>query len=163
MLATNQPVPFFDWKALYAERAERYAQILHETAAAGAFILHDAVAGFEAALAAYLGVKHAIALSDCTNAMQLGLRASGIGPGDEVILPGHAFIAAAQAIHFVGATPVPVDGDRVIDPDSVRAAITPRTRALMMVHVSGRVCDMDAISSIAEQHGLAIGGQARHG
>ena len=156
MLATNQPVPFFDWKALYAERADRYAQILQETAALGGFILHDAVAGFEQALAAYLGVKHAIALSDCTNAMQIGLRASGIGVGDEVILPGHAFIAAAQAVHFAGAIPVPVDGERVVDPDCVRAAITPRTKALMMVHVSGRIGDMDAVRNIATEHGLAI-------
>ena len=156
MLATNQPVPFFDWQALYAERADRYARILQETAAAGRFILHDAVAGFEQALAGYVGAKHAVALSDCTNAMQLGLRASGIGAGDEIILPGHAFIAAAQAIHFAGAKPVPVDGGRIIDADCVRAAITSRTKALMMVHVSGRICDMDAIREIAAEHGLAI-------
>lgn len=159
MLATNQPVPFFDWGSLYAEKADRYARIMHETASAGGFILHQAVAQFESALAAYLGVRNAVAVSDCTNAMLLGLRASGLKPGDEIILPGHAFIAAAQAIHHAGATPVPVDMDesgRHLCPAAVRCAITPRTKGLMMVHVSGTVCDMDSIRSIADEHGLPI-------
>ncbi len=159
MLATNQPVPFFDWGSLYAEKSDRYARIMHETAAAGGFILHDAVAQFERELAAYIGVRHAIALSDCTNAMLLGLRASRLQPGDEVILPGHAFIAAAQAIHHAGGRAVPVDmcpDGRHVDPAAVRAAITPRTKGLMMVYVSGTVCDMDAIRAIADEHSLPI-------
>lgn len=152
-------VPFFDWKALYAERADRFGQILQETAAKGGFILHTAVSEFEAALAQYLGVKHVVGVSDCTNAMLLGLRASGIEPGAEVIMPAHAFIAAAQAIHFAGATPVPVElleRDWLMDPDAVRAAITPRTRAIMAVHLNGRVCPMDEIVAIAGEHGLAV-------
>lgn len=152
-------VPFFDWRGLYAERADVYARLLHETASAGGFILHDAVEAFETALAAYLGVRHAIGLADCTNAMLLGLRASGLEPGGEVILPGHGFIAAAQAIHFAGGVPVPVElaeADRLIDPAAVRAAITPRTRAIMAVHVNGRVCAMDALAAIAGEHGLIL-------
>jgi len=153
------PVPFFDWKALYAERAEEYRRIIDETASAGGFILQAAVDAFEAALAAYLGVRHAIGLSDCTNAMLLGLRASGLKPGDEVIMPGHGFIAAAQSIHFAGGTVVPVelkDHDWLIDPDAIRAAITPYTRAIMAVHVNGRVCDMVAIRAIADDRGLLV-------
>jgi dTDP-4-amino-4,6-dideoxygalactose transaminase len=153
------PVPFFDWKALYAERAEEYRRIIDETASAGGFILQAAVDAFEAALAAYLGVRHAIGLSDCTNAMLLGLRASGLKPGDEVIMPGHGFIAAAQSIHFAGGTVVPVelkDHDWLIDPDAIRAAITPYTRAIMAVHVNGRVCDMAAIRAIADDRGLLV-------
>ena len=153
------PVPFFDWKALYAERAEEYRRIVDETASAGGFILRAAVDAFEAALAAYLGVRHAIGLSDCTNAMLLGLRASGLKPGDEVIMPGHGFIAAAQSIHFAGGTVVPVelkDHDWLIDPDAIRAAITPYTRAIMAVHVNGRVCDMAAIRAIADDRGLLV-------
>ena len=158
MSSRELPVPFFDWKALYAERAGDYRRILDETAAAGGFILQTAVEEFEAALAGYLGVRHAIGLSDCTNAMLLGLRASGIAPGDEVILPGHGFIAAAQSIHFAGGTVVPVElgGDRLIDPEAVRAAITPQTRAIMAVHVNGRVCDMAAIRAVADDHGLLV-------
>src|SRR6185437_3960071 len=92
-------VPFFDWGALFAERSAEYLRIIDETASAGGFILQAAVDEFERKLAGYLGVKHAIGTSDCTNAMLLGLRACHIEPGAEVILPGHAFIAAAQAIH----------------------------------------------------------------
>ena len=152
------PVPFFDWKALYSERADVYRQIMHETAADGGFILQSAVAEFEASLASYLGVKHVVGLSDCTNAMLLGLRASGLDDG-EVILPAHAFIAAAQSIHFAGATPVPVelaDSDWLVDPDAIRRAITSRTRAIMAIHVNGRVSAMDEIQAIAGEHGLQV-------
>ena len=153
------PVPFFDWKALYAERSEAFGRILHETAAAGGFILQAAVDEFESDLAAYLGARNVIGVSDCTNAMLLGLRAAGLRPGDEVILPGHGFIAAAQAIHFAGGRAVPVEAspdDWLIDPDAIRAAITSSTRAIMPVHVNGRVCEMDKILAIAAEHGLAV-------
>lgn len=157
--AQSTPVRFFDWTELFAERSSDYLRIIEETALGGGFILQAAVDEFEQKLAAYLGVKHAIGVSDCTNAMLLGLRASGIGPGDEIILPGHAFIAAAQAIHFTQATPVPVDlldEDGLIDPQSVHAAISLRTRGILPVHVNGRVCDMDALCGIAAEHGLEI-------
>lgn len=159
MLATDQPVPFFDWSGLFAERADRYAQIIQQTAAKGGFILHHAVDEFESALAEYLGVRNAVAVSDCTNAMQLGLRTCGLRTGDEIILPGHAFVAAAQAIHHAGGKPVPVDlrpGERHVDPATVRSAITRRTKGLMMVHVSGSICTMDEIRLIAAEHGLPI-------
>ncbi len=152
-------VPFFDWKALYAERADTFGAILHETAASGGFILQEAVHAFEAALADYLGVRNVVGISDCTHAMLLGLRAAGLEPGAEVIMPSHGFIAAAQAIHHAGGRPVPVelsDGDWLIDPQAVRAAITPRTRAILAVHVNGRVCAMDALMEIAAEHGLAV-------
>lgn len=155
----SAPVPFFDWKKLYAERAGDYRRIFDETASDGGFILQAAVAEFEDALARRIGVRHVVGLSDCTNAMLLGLRALELAPGDEVILPSHAFIAAAQAIHFSGATPVPVDigeGDWLIDPDSIRSAVTDRTRAIMAVHVNGRVCAMDAILDIARDSGLTV-------
>jgi len=158
-LEANVAVPFFDWRALYAERSERFARIFDETASSGGFILQAAVRDFEAALAGYLAVRHAVGISDCTNAMLLGLRLLDLEPGDEVILPGHAFIAAAQSIHFAGGTPVPVDlseEDWLIDPDAIVAAITPQTRAIMAVHVNGRVCAMDRIMAIADAHDLAV-------
>jgi dTDP-4-amino-4,6-dideoxygalactose transaminase len=158
--AHDLAVPFFDWSALYRERPHDYLHIFDQTASAGGFILQAAVDEFERKLAAYVGVKHAIGTSDCTNAMLLGLRASSIEPGSEVILPGHAFIAAAQAIHFAGGVPVPVDMDVrdgwLLDPEAVRSAITPRTRGIMAVHVNGRVCAMDALREIADEHGLEI-------
>src|SRR5579872_1598541 len=157
--ATDAPVPFFDWSALFAERSTEYLATIEETASAGGFILQSAVEEFERKLASYVGVKHAIGLSDCTNAMLLGLRASAVRPGDEIILPSHAFIAAAQAIHFAGAVPVPVELDErdgLVDPAAVRAAITPRTRAILAVHVNGRVCPMDLLLLIAAEHGLDL-------
>lgn len=158
--AQDEPVPFFDWKALFAERADDYLRIIEQTCSSGGFILHAAVEEFERKLAAYVGVKHAIGLSDCTNAMLLGLRASGIHPGDEIIVPSHAFIAAAQAIHFAGAVPVPVDLDEsdgcLIDPAAAGAAITPRTRGIMAVHVNGRLCEMEALQALSDRHGLEI-------
>jgi len=152
-------VPFFDWAELYDERSDDYLRILHETASRGGFILQAAVEQFEQRLADYLGVKHAIGISDCTNAMLLGLRASGVQSGDEIILPAHSFIAAAQAIHFAGCIPIPVDlteSDGLIDPESVRAAITPRTRGIMPVHVNGRICAMGALLEIANANGLEV-------
>ena len=153
------PVPFFDWRALYAERADAYARIISDTAALDGFILQGAVDEFEIGLEAYLGAGHAVGVSNGTDAMLLGLRASGLKAGAEVILPAHCFIAAAQAIHFAGGRPVPVECspvDGLISPEAVEEAITPATGAILVVHVNGRVCAMDDILRIAERHGLPV-------
>lgn len=152
-------VPFFDWAGLYNERGSEFARIMNETLSRGGFILQKDVEEFEANLASYVGAKYAVGLSDGTNAILLGLRASGIEAGDEIIIAGHSFIAAAQSIHFAGAVPVPVELDEddwLISPEAIEAAITPRTRAIMPVHVNGRVCKMDRILEIAERHGLEV-------
>jgi len=152
-------VPFFDWAGLYAEHADEFTRIVHETASRGGFILQRDVEEFEQGIAKFLGVKHVVGLSDGTNAILLGLRAAGLKPGAEVIMPSHGFIAAAQSIHFAGGVPVPVElagHDWLVDPDAIRAAITPRTRAIMPVHVNGRTCQMDVIMKIAEEHGLDV-------
>ena len=152
-------VPFFDWAGLWAERADEFGRIMTETAARGGFILQRDVDEFEEKLSRFLGVKHVIALSDGTNAMHLGLRACGVKPGDAIIVPSHGFIAAAQAIHFAGAVPVPVEmseTDWLIDPADVARAVTSKTVGIMPVHVNGRVCDMDPLQAIADEHGLQI-------
>lgn len=156
---SNTKVPFFDWAGLFNERKDEFARIMVETASRGGFILQKDVDEFEANLAAFIGVKHVIGVADGTNAILLGLRASGIRPGDEIIVPSHSFIAAIQSIHFAGATPVPVElaeHDWLVDPAAIEAAITSRTVAIMPVHVNGRVCQMDAIMDIAQRHGLAV-------
>lgn len=152
-------VPFFDWAGLYAERASEFTRIFHETASRGGFILQKDVDEFEEKLAGFVGVKHVVGVSDGTNAILLGLRACGIDRGDEIVIASHSFIAAAQSIHFAGAVPVPVElaeDDWLIDPKAVEQAITPRTRAIMPVHVNGRMCRMDAIMEIADRHGLMV-------
>lgn len=116
-------------------------------------------AAFEQRFAAMCGVKHAIAVSSGTSALFLALLAHGIGPGDEVITSAFTFAATANAILFTGAKPVFIDIDPDtfnLDPDLLEQAITPRTKAVMPVHLYGYVCDMDRIQAICERHNLAI-------
>lgn len=114
---------------------------------------------FEAAFATHLDVAHAIATSSCTGALHMGLAALGIGPGDEVILADTNWVASVAPICYLGATPVFVDIDPVswcLDPDAVARAITPRTRAIIAVHLYGNLCDMDALFAIADTHGIPL-------
>jgi perosamine synthetase len=114
---------------------------------------------FEAALCAFIGVRHATAVSSGTAALHLAVHALGIGPGDEVITTPFSFVASANCILFERATPVFVDIDPVtlnIDPGAIEAAITPRTKAILPVHVFGVPADMDAIQAIADRHGLFV-------
>lgn len=117
------------------------------------------VALLEERFAALCGVKHAIATTSGTTALHAALLAHGVGPGDEVITTPFTFIASANSILFTGARPVFVDIDPEtfnIDPAKIEAAVTPRTKAIMPVHLYGYVCEMDAIRAIAEKHNLAI-------
>ena len=117
------------------------------------------VAEFEAAFAAFCGVKHAIATSSGTTALHVALLAHGIGPGDEVITPPFTFIASANAVLYAGARPVFVDIDPTtfnLDPAQIEAAITPRTKAILPVHLFGLPCDMPAITALAKQYGMAV-------
>lgn len=152
-------VPFFDWKKLFEKDRDNILKVIENTLSKGAFILQSDVDDFEVKLAKISKIKYSVGISDCTNAILLGLRACNICPGDEIILPGHSFIAAAQSIHFAGAIPVPVEiseHDWLIDPQAIENAITPKTRAIMPVHVNGRLCQMELIKKIADKHGLLI-------
>ena len=114
---------------------------------------------FEQAFADLLGVRHAVATSSGTTALHLALAALGIGPGDEVIVPDLTFAATINTVIHAGATPVIVDVDRRtwnMDPAAVEAALSPRTRAIMPVHLYGQPADMDALGAIARRHGLRI-------
>ena len=125
----------------------------------GQFILGPEVVAFEQAWAQFCGTKHAIGVGSGTDALQLVLRALGIGPGHEVITVANSFIATAEAVSYTGATPVQVDcalENFLIDPAAVAAAITPRTRAIMPVHLYGQPANMDALAALAQRHGLAL-------
>ncbi|MDP2430923.1 MAG: DegT/DnrJ/EryC1/StrS family aminotransferase [Pseudomonadota bacterium] len=120
---------------------------------------YDYIHRFEALFREHLGVKFAIATSSCTGALHMGLAALGVGPGDEVILADTDWIASAAPITYLGATPVFVDirpDSWCIDPDAAAAAITPRTKAILAVHLYGNLCDMDRLLDIGEQHGIAV-------
>ena len=114
---------------------------------------------FESAFKAHLGVKHAIATSSCTGALHMGMAALGVGPGDEVILADTNWIASAAPIVHLGAKPVFVDilsDSWCADPQLVEAAITPRTKAIVAVHLYGNLCDMDRLLAIGKRHGLPV-------
>lgn len=120
---------------------------------------YDYIHKFEAAFADHVGVKHAISTSSCTGAMEMGLAALGIGPGDEVILADTNWIATVAPVMHLGAVPVFVDilpDSWCIDPDQARAAITPRTRAIVATHLYGNLCEMDALRGIAAEHGVPL-------
>src|SRR5579872_4772391 len=125
----------------------------------GSFIMGPQVKAFEAEIASYLGVKHAVAMNSGTDALHLALRALGIGPGDEVITTPFTFVATTEAIGIVGATPVFVDIDPLtfnIDPALIERAITGRTKAILPIHLYGAPAKMVEIERIAKQHGLAV-------
>ncbi len=124
-----------------------------------AFTLGSELEQFESEFAAYTDVAHCVGVASGTAALSLILRAADVGPGDEVIVPAHTFIASALAVAHVGATPVLVDvedGTGLIDPDAARAAIGPRTAAIIAVHLYGQACDMAAVEAIARPHGLLV-------
>jgi len=127
--------------------------------AGSGFILGEEVERFEAEFAEYCGVAHCVGVASGTAALGLALQAAGIGPGDEVIVPGHTFIATALAVAHVGATPVVCDvdeGTALIDPDAARAMVGPRTAAVIGVHLYGQACDMEAIRAFADPAGLFV-------
>lgn len=146
--------------------AAQYAAIRQETDAAVAevhrnsgYILGQAVEEFERAFASYCGVHECVGVGSGSDALHLALRAFGIGAGDEVIVPALTFVATAFAVNLVGAVPVLVDvrdEDALLDPHLIEASITPRTKAIIPVHLYGRPADMQAINQIAARHSLIV-------
>ena len=125
----------------------------------GVFILGENVANFEQEAAAYCGTKHAVGVANGTDALELAIKALGIGDGDEVITAPFTFIATTEAICLNGAKPVLVDIEPDtfnIDANRIEKAITPRTRAIIPVHLFGQACDMDAVTGIAKKHGIKV-------
>jgi dTDP-4-amino-4,6-dideoxygalactose transaminase len=142
-------------EALWPELEKAALDVLRS----GRFILGPNVEAFERECAAFLGVRFAIGVGSGTDALVLGLRALGIGPGDEVVVPSFTFFATAEAVSLVGATPVFAEIDPVsfcMDPASARAAIGPRTRALVPVHLFGHPADMTALGALARERGLLV-------
>src|SRR5215210_1940248 len=144
-------VPLFDTTTplapLRAEIDAKVAEILDR----GTFILGPEVAAFEAELATYLGARHAIGVANGTDAITLALRAMGVGPGDEVVVPSFTFYASAEAIPHAGARPVFCDVDPetfCVTADTVRAALTPRTKAVIAVHLFGNVAPVPEIAAL---------------
>jgi aminotransferase EvaB len=144
------PQQFADPSAIFAE--------MRKLVATGDFTLGKPVAEFERRFAAMIGVKHAIGVASGTDSLKLALKAAGVGRGDEVITAANTFVSSVGAINEIGATAVLVDADDsfCLAPDRLEAAITPRTKAIMPVHLTGNVCDMPAVMAIAGRCGLAV-------
>ncbi|TPQ28917.1 DegT/DnrJ/EryC1/StrS family aminotransferase [Methylomonas koyamae] len=152
-------IPMVNLQAQYAEIQDEIVGGFSETLNNCAFILGPNVQAFEKEAAEYLGVKHAIGCASGTDALHLALLAEGIGAGDEVITSAFTFIATAEAIKYVGATPVFVDidpGSFNITPENIEKAITAKTRAVMPVHLFGQPADLPAIKAICDKHGLKL-------
>jgi dTDP-4-amino-4,6-dideoxygalactose transaminase len=151
-------IPYVQIPKQYAEEREELSAVIDAVLSKGAYINDKLVDELEEELAELCGTKYAVALNSGTDALIFGMKAMGIGEGDEVITPPNSFVASTAAIVHIGAKPVFADvlPDQNIDPAAVEAAITPRTKAIMPVHLSGRVCQMDKIQAIADKHGLQI-------
>jgi dTDP-4-amino-4,6-dideoxygalactose transaminase len=157
--ATQTAVPFTNLERHHEPIADDLRAAFDRIMGSSQFILGSEVEAFEAEFAAYCGVAHCVGVASGTAALTLALIAAGIGRGDEVIVPGHTFIASVLAVVHAGATPVFCDvesGTGLIDPDSAARAITSRTAALMAVHLYGQCCDMDALDTIATRHSLLV-------
>ncbi|HJK98092.1 MAG TPA: DegT/DnrJ/EryC1/StrS family aminotransferase [Polyangiaceae bacterium LLY-WYZ-14_1] len=157
--AVPEPVPLVDLGAQHREVADQVRKGWEEVLAKTAFVLGPAVTDFERAYAGFVGVDHCIGVGNGTDALEIAMRALGIGPGDEAILPANSFIATALAVARAGATPVLVDVDPVhqlIDPAQVAAALTPRTKALVPVHLFGQCAPMGPLVALARDRGLHL-------
>lgn len=152
-------IPFLDLKAGYLELKQEIDAAVARVLDSGWYILGEEVEAFETEFAAYVGSSQAVGLANGLDALHLALRALEVGPGDEVIVPSNTYIATWLAVSQCGATPVPVEPDPAthnLDPARIEAAITPRTRVLLPVHLYGQPANLDPILAIARRHGLRV-------
>src|SRR3954449_12617281 len=149
-------IPFVDLARQHQPIASELRAAFERVLGASSYILGEEVAHFEDEFAAYCGVRHCVGVASGTAALTIAALASGIRPGDEVIVPAHTFIASALGLSHAGAVPVFCDveaGTGLIDPAAAEAAVTNRTAAILAVHLYGQMCDMDALDAVAERNG----------
>jgi len=152
-------IPFLDLRAGYVELQSELEEAMLRSLRSGWYIGGEDVDRFEASFADYVGAKHCVGLSNGLDALHLGLRALGVGEGDEVIVPSNTYIATWLAASYRGATPVPVEPDPRtynLAPTRIEEKITPRTKAIIAVHLHGQPADMDPILDIARKHGIKV-------
>jgi dTDP-4-amino-4,6-dideoxygalactose transaminase len=158
-------IPAEDLSRQYPQIAAEIREAVERVLSRGRYTLGPELAAFEEEFAAYCGTRYAVGVSNGTDALHLALVAAGVGPGDEVITVPNTYIATVFAITYVGATPVFVDVEPDtgnLDPALLEAAITPRTRAILPVHLYGQPCTMEPILQIARKHGLTVIEDAAH-
>ncbi|HTQ40712.1 MAG TPA: DegT/DnrJ/EryC1/StrS family aminotransferase [Pirellulales bacterium] len=154
-----------EWKVRYVDYPTQFRGLesevlatIRSVLAGGDLMLRQQLRDFETHLAAFVGTQHAVGVSNCTDGLRLILQALGVGAGDEVITVSHTFVATAAAVHHCGAKVVLVDvgDDHLMDPDEAAQAVTPRTKAILTVHLNGRICDMRRIKLLAQRHDLLL-------
>ena len=152
-------IPFLDLKTQYRSIKDEIHRAIESVLESGQYVLGDEVVAFESEFARYCGADDGVAVNSGTSALHLALLAAGIGPGDEVITVPFTFVATVAAICYTGAHPVFVDIDPrtfTMDPRQIEAAVTPRTKAILPVHLYGQPADMDPILTVARRHGLVV-------
>jgi dTDP-4-amino-4,6-dideoxygalactose transaminase len=152
-------VPLVDLKAAHAAVADEVREGFDRVLASGGFVQGPDVSAFEQEYSAFVGTRHCIGVANGTDALEIALRAAGVEPDDEVIIPANTFFATAEAVLRAGARPVPADvraDDLLLDIDAADAAVTARTRFVMPVHLYGQAPDMKALVKVSERHGLRI-------
>lgn len=152
-------VPFLDLKASYLEIQEEIESAVLRTLRSGWYIGGEEVEAFEHEFSSFVSARHCVGVANGLDALTLCLRVLGVGAGDEVIVPGNTFIASWLAVSLCGAVPVPVEPNPTtynIDPSLIEAAISPRTKAIMPVHLYGQPADLDPILEVAARHGLRV-------
>ena len=152
-------IPFVDLKAQHRAIRDELNQVIQQVMERSDFVLGEDVVRLEEEFATFCGTHYAVGVDSGLSALELSLRAFGIGPGDEVIIPAHTFVATAAAVTFAGALPILVDVDPTtynIDVAQIEAAITPRTRAILPVHLYGLPAEMDTVLHLADEHGLVV-------
>ena len=149
-------VPYIDLPTQHRNLEPEVLSSVKEILSSGSFILRDEVRQLEENLASYLGVRHVIGVNSGTDALYLSLHAAGLKPGDEVITVSHTFVATISVVKHCGATPILIDirDDYNMDVEKLGAAINSKTRAIIPVHMNGRMCDMEKIVPLAQKHGL---------
>lgn len=151
-------VPFVNYPEHYRRIWNEVLGVITEALSRGDLILRDQLRHFEENFASFVGVKYTVGLNSGTDALYLSLKAAGLGPGDEVITVAHTFVATVAVIHHCGATPilVDVDEDYNMDVDQVERVISPRTKAIIPVHLNGRLCNMEKLMKVAVKHNLIV-------
>lgn len=151
-------VPFYDYTHTFLSNEKAIVDLFVAVGRRGGYIMQKELQEFEEALATYTGAEYAVGVGNATDAMEMFLMASGIQPGDEVIVCSHTMVATASAVRMAGAEPIPVDvaSDGLMDVESARRAISAKTRAIMPTQLNGRTLDMRPIMALAEEHGLML-------
>ena len=156
---TKMNVPFLELKPAYLELKDDLDAAVARVLDSGWYLLGEEITAFEREFAAYTETEHCVGVGNGLEALHLSLRAHGVGPGDEVIVPSNTYVATWLAVSYAGATPVPVEPCEAtynLDPEGLERALTARTKAIIPVHLYGQPADMDPIMRFAEQHGLFV-------